>query len=207
MSNTEPAVFDLPRADPGVLSFLKSRRSNMAKAMTGPGPDSEALEAILALSARVPDHRKLAPWRYVVFQGRARETFGDHIADVFSRHNTAMPEERIQFERDRLLRAPTVVAVISSPVDCMRGTPEWEQVLSAGALCFQMLLAAQAMGFAAQWLTEWFAYDADIGAALGLSEREKVAGFIYIGHTDTPSTERARPEVAGLIQHWPDGMG
>lgn len=195
-------VFPLPSENAAVTDFLKNRRSNMSKVMRGPGPSPEQLKAILEIAARVPDHRKLGPWRFVVFEGEARENFGKYIASTFMAANPDMPLDRTVFEGARLMRAPTVVAVISSPVDCPRGTPEWEQVLSAGAVCFNLVVAAQAAGFAAQWLTEWFSYDARVNQELGLEPREKVAGYIYLGSTDTPSTERVRPNVEDRIQFW-----
>lgn len=202
MSIDTPRTFSLPAHNKAVTDFLQNRRSNMSKAMMAPGPTGQELQDLLNIAARVPDHRKLGPWRFVLFEGKARKTFGKHIASVFMADNPNMPLDRTLFEGGRLMRAPSVVAVISSPVDCPRGTPEWEQVLSAGAVCYNLLLAAQAAGYAAQWLTEWFAYDARINSKLGLSETEKVAGYIYLGATETPSTERARPDVPARISVW-----
>lgn len=202
MPTDTPAIFPLPTENKAVTAFLQNRRSNMSKAMTGPGPSLQTLEQLLEIAARVPDHRKLGPWRFITFHGKAREDFGKHIASAFMADNPNMPLDRSVFEGGRLMRAPCVVAIISSPVDCPRGTPEWEQVLSAGAVCYNLLLAAQAAGFAAQWLTEWFAYDARVNAQLGLDAREKVAGYLYLGSTQTPSTERARPDVSARISAW-----
>lgn len=199
---TEDDMMPLPANRPEVTQFLKTRRSNMAKMMDGTGPDEQALSQILEIAARVPDHRKLAPWRFIVFEGKARSDFGQVIASEFAAQNPNLPLDKTLFESARLMRAPTVVAVISSPKDCIRGTPEWEQVLSSGAVCFNMVLVAQSMGFAAQWLTEWFAYDAAVLKKLGLTAGEKVAGFIYLGQTTVPSRERARPKVADITQHW-----
>ena len=167
--------------------------------MTEPGPDAEALEAILTTAARVPDHRKLAPWRFIVIAGEARERLGRVLRQRFEADNPGLPEDRYRFEAERFLRAPTVVAVVSSPVDCPKGTPEWEQVLSAGAVCLNLLLAAQSRGFAAQWLTEWYAYDAEFLAELGLDEREKVAGFMYLGTAQEAPSERPRPVLADKV--------
>ena len=200
-----PSAFELPSSKPEVQAFLKTRRSNMSKAMTGPGPDAEQLRELLEIAARVPDHRKLGPWRFVILEGKAREDFGKIIASAFMADNPDMPLDRSVFEGARLMRAPTVVAVISSPVDCARGTPEWEQVLSSGAVCYNLLLAAQSAGFAAQWLTEWFAYDARVNEKLGLEPSEKVAGYIYIGTTETPSAPRARPDVSARTSLWYSG--
>ena len=185
-----------------VLSFLARRRSTLARAMKGPGPDKEHLDLILRVAARVPDHRKLAPWRFILFQGAARAEFGTYLAAKFHDDNPDLAEDRIQFEGERFLRAPTVVGVVSSPKDCPRGTPKWEQELSAGAVCQNMLLAARASGFAAQWLTEWYSFDSNIAETLGLSEGERMAGFIYLGTATEQPTERPRPELPALITPW-----
>ena len=185
-----------------VLTFLARRRSSLARAMTGPGPDKDQLDLILRLAARVPDHRKLAPWRFILFQGAARGNFGTYLAAKFHEDNPDLAEDRIQFEGERFLRAPVVVGVVSNPKDCPRGTPKWEQQLSAGAVCQNMLLATRASGFAAQWLTEWYAFDRGIAKTLGLAEHERMAGFIYIGTAKEQPAERTRPALPALITVW-----
>ena len=195
-------IFPLPQENETVFNFLKNRRSNLAKLMGGAGPSEAQLDDFLTIAARVPDHRKLAPWRFVVFKGQARADFGQHIASAFMKANPDMPADRAIFEGQRFLRAPVVVGIISSPRECLRGTPEWEQVLSSGAVCYNLCLAAQASGFGAQWLTEWYAYNEDVQKALGLKPREKVSGFIYIGTPEAPSKERQRPDVKSLTSLW-----
>lgn len=195
-----PDAFPLPTHRPELIKFLSARRSNLAKSMAGPGPDSETRDKILEIAARVPDHRKLAPWRFVVFEGEARSSFGQHIAAAFMAANPTAPADRAIFEGARLTRAPLVVAVISSPVDCPRGTPKWEQELSAGAACFNMCLAAQAHGFAAQWLTEWYAYDESVNQALNLEAGQRVAGYVYIGTAQANALPRTRPNLADVVQ-------
>lgn len=195
-------TFPLPERKDELIEFLKNRRSNLAKIMAEPGPSEDELQTLLTIAARVPDHRKLAPWRFLVFKDEARANFGKHIASAFMRDNPEAPLDRSVFEGQRFLRAPIVVGVISSPVDCPRGTPRWEQELSAGAVCFNLCLAAQAHGFGAQWLTEWYAYDARVNTALGLSESEKIAGYIYIGTPEAPSSKRARPKIDEKVTFW-----
>lgn len=192
--------FPHPSHNPAVLDFLKSRRSNLAKAMDGPGPDAAQLETILQIATRVPDHRKLAPWKLVVFQGDARDRFGAHLAAAYQSDNPDHPEDRVTFEAERFLRAPLVIAVISTPKDCVRGTPVWEQQLSAGAVCMNLCLAAQATGFGAQWLTEWYAYDPRIHAVLGIEAADQVAGFIYIGTPTQNAQPRVRPQLTDIVQ-------
>ena len=170
--------------------------------MTGPGPDETTRDKILEIAARVPDHRKLTPWRFIVFEGSARSTFGQHISTAFMSSHPNAPADRAIFEGARLTRAPLVVAVVSAPSECPRGTPKWEQELSAGAVCFNMCLAAQAHGFAAQWLTEWYAFDGSVNAALGLKEAERVAGYIYIGTATAQASPRTRPNLKNVTRYY-----
>jgi len=199
---TDPAPFPLPSENEAVKTFLKNRRSNSAKAMTGPGPNPDELNEMLKIAARVPDHRKLAPWRFILFQGDARAKFGKTLGRVFKQDNPDMPDDRVQFEADRFLRAPLVVGIVSSPKDCTRGTPEWEQRLSSGIVCYNLCLAAQTMGFGANWLTEWYAYHGDVLSELGLTAGEKISGFVYIGQAASQSLPRPRPEIAKLIKNY-----
>lgn len=199
---TDMPSFPLPTHRPELVDYLATRRSNLAKVMSEPGPDADTRDILLEIAARVPDHRKLAPWRFVTFEGDARASFGQHIASAFSAANPTAPADRAVFEGARLNRAPLIVAVISSPVECARGTPKWEQELSAGAVCLNLCMAAQAHGFGAQWLTEWYAYDASVNAALGLTDAERVAGYIYIGQAEGASKPRARPDMSEKVSAW-----
>lgn len=194
--------FPLPQDNPAVRDFLKSRRSNLAKNMSAPGPNSEQLQEMLEIAARVPDHRKLAPWRFIIFEGKAREKIGAYIGIIFKRKNPDMPIDRVIFESERFLRAPLVIGVVSSPVDCPRGTPKWEQHLSSAIVCYNLCLAAQSSGFGAQWLTEWYAYDSEVKSEIGLGESEKIAGFIYLGEAAAPSLPRSRPVLADKISSY-----
>ncbi|PHR93797.1 MAG: nitroreductase [Robiginitomaculum sp.] len=196
------APLEASAASQEVLSFLANRRSTLVKLMQAPGPDAQQLDMILRVAARVPDHRKLTPWRFLLFQDQARADFGVHLAEKFSEDCPNADTERVQFERDRFLRAPLVIGIVSSPKACPRGTPKWEQELSAGAVCMNMLLGARASGFAAQWLTEWYAFDPRIETVLGLGESERMAGFLYIGSCDAPLSERPRPDLSDLVAPW-----
>lgn len=183
------------------LDLLLRRRSASAKAMTEPGPSAEDLQLILKAGVRVPDHGKLAPWRFLVFDGEARAEFGAVLERVLMEREPDAGDVRREIERKRFMRAPLVVAVISSP-NAAKPIPEWEQRLSAGAVCQNMVIAATALGYGAQWVTEWCAYDEAAVAALGLSGEERVAGFLYLGTSGEPLRERERPEVASLVRHW-----
>lgn len=189
-------VLNVPRPSHDMLNRMARRRSTRAIDMSGPGPSPEQLEALLKLAARVPDHGKLFPWRFMVFEGEARSRFGEKL-EAFARADIPDgSEERFALERSRFERAPLVIAVISH-VTVPHKIPEWEQIMSAGAVCQNLLLAADAMGFGAQWLTEWYAFDARVRAVLGLADNERVAGFIYVGTQAVAAVERPRkpPQV------------
>lgn len=188
----------LNRPAPQCLDLLLSRRSGSAKAMTGPGPSAEQLREILACGARVPDHGKLAPWRFIVFDGDGRARMGALLADAVQRTEPDASPERLAIEHNRFLRAPVVIGVVSRVREGIP-IPEWEQVLSAGACCMTMVIAAHAMGFVANWITEWCAFHPLVREGLGLKSGERVAGFIYIGHPAAPLEERVRPDLDSLI--------
>lgn len=183
-----------------LIDFLLSRRSVLADAMSGPGPSDEELRRIMVAGMRVPDHGRLTPWRFVVIRGEARDKLGEVIGQAFERENPDADEKRVDRERQRFARAPVVVAVISQ-VHKEHKIPEWEQILSSGAACQTMLIAALSMGFAAQWLTEWYAYDPLVGEALGVTGHDRVAGFLYVGHAESPR-ERARPDYDDVVSEW-----
>ena len=187
--------------DRGTIDFLLSRRSVLARMMTGPGPGDEDLRRIMEAGMRVPDHGRLAPWRFVVIRGAAREALGEVLAARFRENNPGAIDEQVEIERERLARAPVVIAVVSR-VAKEHKIPEWEQVLSAGAACQTMLIAALSMGHAAQWITEWCAYDPVVKEALGLGGDDRIAGFLYLGSDPGESTERARPSYDDIVSEW-----
>src|ERR671936_165944 len=154
------------------LSLLKTRRSVKPIDLSGPGPSGTELETLLTIAARVPDHGKLVPWRFVVFEGEARLAAGEAIVAAFCAKYPQAKPEHIEAERHRLARAPLVIAVVSRAAPHVK-IPEWEQVLSAGAAAMSLVLAAHAHGFAANWITEWYAYDRRVLEALGLRAHEK----------------------------------
>jgi nitroreductase len=188
------------------LDLLLARRSVKPQTMTGPGPTPLQLDMILTAAARVPDHKKLAPWRFVVFEGEARAKFGDVIAqaliadDAKTGRGPASPV-RLDTERKRFSHAPTVVGVISRVIEAP-GAPEWEQVLSCGAACFNMCVAANALGFGTCWLTEWYSYNADVAKALGCASNERIAGFVHIGTATERPADRDRPALTTIVTRW-----
>ncbi len=182
---------------PGAIDLLLSRRSGSAKAMAAPGPDAQALRTILTAAARVPDHGKLFPWRFILFEGEARARMGALLADSL-RATEPATDDRLALERARFLRAPVVVGVVSRVREGIP-IPVWEQELSAGAVCQTMLIAATALGYVANWLTEWCAYNALVGEGLGLQPGERIAGFVYIGTAAAPLEERVRPDLDKIV--------
>jgi nitroreductase len=183
---------------PAFLDLLKTRRSVAPRFMTGCGPAPEQLHELLTIGARVPDHGRLVPWRFIVFEGEARQRADAIIADVFRTDNPDADVERQATESNRLSRAPLVVAVVSTAAPHVK-IPEWEQVLSAGAVCMNVSIAAKAMGFSACWLTEWYAYDRRVLDALGIGPNERVAGFIHVGQSDMVPNERDRPDLGMVV--------
>lgn len=188
------------RKDTAVFSYLQNRRSAKIDQLADPGPDAQQLQDILEAAIRVPDHGRLCPWYFVIFDGAARQEFGDILARIHAERQPEATAEQVERERSRLLRAPVVVAVVSR---IRRGKPPlWEQILSAGALCMNLSLAAHAQGFGVTWVTEWLAYDEDVRAAMGLDARDHVAGFLYIGTCKSQPEERERPPLPAITTHW-----
>lgn len=184
-----------------LLDHFLTRRSVVANKLIEPGPSDEDLNLILQIGARVPDHKKLEPWRFVVFRGEARRKFGDVLCDALQAEEGELGEKRLDLERNRFMRAPIVIAVITS-FNYDRGVPEWEQILSSGAVCQNLLHGASALGFSAQWITEWYSYNTYVQEALGIEEDERIAGFVYIGSTSEPPTERNRPDLNEIVTEW-----
>ena len=184
---------------PDAMDLLLSRRSGSAKAMKEPGPSKEQLAAILKAGARAPDHGKLFPWRFIVFEGHARERFGQMLGEILEAEGER--ERQIDEEKKRFLRAPIVVGVISGARELIK-IPVWEQELSAGAVCQNLLIAAHASGFVANWLTEWYAYHPKVKERLGLKPGERVAGFVYIGTSAVELEERPRPDMEKIVSYF-----
>ena len=184
-----------------VRSFLAKRRSVVANNLGEPGPTELELKEILQIGARVPDHKKLVPWRFILFQGEARARFGKILAETTRLHEPEASSVRLETEGNRFLRAPVIIAVISS-FNNTKAVPEWEQTLSAGAVCQNLLIAAGGFGYSAQWLTEWYTYDPAIIEALGLADHERIAGFVYIGTAKEPPKERDRPDLEAITEVW-----
>lgn len=185
------------RVSPETLALLSQRRSSKILHFGAVGPNAAELEALLSIAARVPDHGKLGPWRFAIIEGAARARLSGDLAEIIA-GDPGIDADRLAIERKRFLNAPVCVMVVSAPAAHPK-IPEWEQVLSAGAVCFNLLVAAHAMGFAGVWLTEWPAYDDRARSALGLKPGERVAGFVHLGQAAQNPTERVRADVRTRI--------
>lgn len=177
------------------LTLLAHRRSTKIIHFAAPSPSGAEIDALIALAARVPDHGKLGPWRFVVIEGEARARAGEALAGVCA------DEPSADIARNTFARAPVCVMVVSTAAPHTK-IPEWEQILSAGAVCFALLIAAHAMGYGGCWLTGWPAYDTRARAALGLTEGERIAGFIYLGNATETPTERVRADVSARVSRF-----
>ena len=186
------------------LELLTTRRSFKAVELSGPGPSAAEIDTLLTVAARVPDHGKLAPWRFIVFEGEARRAAGDAIAAAFQAKYPDAKPEHVEAERNRLMRAPLVVAVVSRAGPHVK-IPEWEQVLSSGAAAMNLVLAAHALNFGANWITEWYAYDRAVLDALGLEPHERIAGFVHIGTPPGPPEDRPRPALSEIVTRFAPG--
>jgi nitroreductase len=184
-------------AAPDVLRFLARRRSASALTLRAPGPGPEELKTLLALAARAPDHGKLAPWRFVVLEGAGKAAFIAGLEAIAAAREDA-PKALAKLGKIKV--PPLTVAVVShyAPGEI----PEWEQRLSAGAVCTMLIIAAQALGYGANWITDWYAYDEAANTLLGLRGGEKVAGFVHIGAPAEAPQERIRPDLAALVTRW-----
>lgn len=184
------------------LELLNSRRSVPALQLDEPGPDAKQLQQLLTAAMRVPDHGKLTPWRFLLLQGDARRELGRRLSAMHLEKDPGLPERKHMKDNERYEHAPVVVTVIARLQPDHPKIPEQEQLLSGGCVAFNLLLGAHAMGFAAQWLTGWAAYDRDAAKLLGLTDNERVIGFVHIGTPALEMPERDRPDLADKAVQW-----
>ena len=182
------------------IALLQSRRSGKARDMIAPGPDADQLDAIMRAAVRVSDHGKLAPWRFVVVASDKRARFSDLLVDAYRHDNPAAGRLEIEAARQFAHQAPTLIVALSSPRTDSK-IPRWEQELSAGAACMNLLTAAHALGFVANWLTGWAAYSDVVRDAFGSAD-DRIAGFIFIGTPVRALDERPRPDLHQVVTHW-----
>lgn len=182
------------------ISLLLSRRSGKPRDMIAPGPDAAQLETILTAASRVPDHGKLAPWRFVTVAADQRDALADLLVSAYQ----AEKPEAGKLELDAMVQfahqAPSLVVVLSSPVAGSK-IPLWEQELSTGAACMQLLNAAHALGFVGGWLTGWPTYSDHVRNAFGTGD-ERIAGFVFLGSPSKALEERPRPNLSDVVRAW-----
>lgn len=183
------------------LSLLQQRHSVPSRQLGEPGPDEATLTALLEAAIRVPDHGKLEPFRLILLYGQAKLDFGQRLAELSLRVNPHMADAKREKDRTRYDYAPLVVAVIAR-IDASSSVPVIEQQLSAGSVAYNLLLGAGALGFGAQWLTGWAAYNREAAAILGLADNEQVIGFVHIGTPQIDVPDRERPVLADLVSTW-----
>ncbi|PHR59260.1 MAG: nitroreductase [Robiginitomaculum sp.] len=184
-----------------VLEFLNVRRSVPLALLGSPGPDAEQLDTILRLAARVPDHRRVVPWRFIVFEGDARTQAAEAIKKRYCELNPDASLEELDIQSRKFTCSPSVIALVSSPDEAHK-TSVWEQQLTVGAVGQNLLLAANAAGFSATWLTYWYAFDPIICQTFGLSAAERIAGFFHLGTACEDPLERPRPDMGAIVSRW-----
>ncbi|TAN00980.1 MAG: nitroreductase [Rhodanobacteraceae bacterium] len=188
--------------DDNALRFLRSRRSVPAAQLQMPGPTPEELREIVATAIRVPDHGKLTPWRLVAVTGDAGARYGEALAALHVRVDPGVPAAKVAKDRDRFAHSPVVLAVVARIDEHHPKIPAQEQLLSAGCVAFSLLLAAQAAGFAAQWLTGWSCYDRNAATLLGLADNERAIAYVHIGSRGEEPPERNRPDIDQVLSAW-----
>lgn len=183
------------------MKLLLTRRSSDVKTLTKPAPEGDDLEQILTAATRVPDHGKLAPWKLLLLHKQGQKKLGDVCAKLFKKQYPDASEKELEHERARFTRAPLVIAVLSTPKESKKA-PVWEQEMSAGAVCMNILHASHALGYGAKWLSEWPAFRSEVVEQLGGSKTDKIAGFIYIGTPTEKPEERERPKLSDVVEEY-----
>lgn len=188
-------------ANPALRDYLLTRRSVGQAFLAEPAPQGEELQTLLTIATRVPDHGKLAPWRLVLFTGDARAAAGEKLAEIARRKRPELDEAGLDIERRQFLPAPLVIGVISTAKPHVK-IPEFEQLLSAGNVAFNLIHGAYALGYAATWITRWYSFDAEAAAVLGAKEGERFVGFVHIGTPTTVIEDRPRPDLTEIVTYW-----
>jgi nitroreductase len=187
-----------------VLDYLNSRRSLSVKYMGDKGPNAHEVTDILKAAARVPDHGKLMPWHFIVLQGDKRALMGGILRSAYAAEHPEATPAKLDLEAQLFMRAPLVILVVSRMRKAKH--PLWEQFLSSGAVCQNLLLAANALGYGANWLTEWYSYNAYFRKEIGLDERDNIAGVMYIGEAKKQPDPRPRPDMDEIVTYWDEGV-
>lgn len=180
-----------------VIDYLLTRNSAPIPELKEPAPTDSQIETMLTAASRVPDHGRLAPWRFILYRGDARVKVGEKLVELAEKREGPLTEGRRQQELTRFSRAPLVIGVIFSPKENAK-IPQWEMLLSGGAAAMNLIHAANALGFGANWITNWYSDTEEGRALLGLAPHERVVGFVHIGTYGGQPVERPRPEVSSL---------
>ena len=190
-------------ANTSLRDYLLSRRSVGIGFLAEPGPNPDELNQLLLIGTRVPDHGKITPWRLIVIEGDARAKAGERLAQIVRNRNPGIDEASLDVERMRFLPAPLTIGVVSAPQDHPK-VPEFEQLLSAGNVAFNLLHGAHALGYAASWVTRWYAFDEEAAAMLGARKGERFVGFVHVGTPTTSIEDRPRPALDAVVTRWSD---
>jgi nitroreductase len=184
-----------------IVDFLSSRISPPIHELKEPAPGDAEIEQMIRIATRVPDHGRLEPWRFILYRGDVRQKIGELLADLADRREGPLSEGRRQQEMARFSRAPLVIGVISSPKEHPK-IPQWEMFLSAGAAAMNLVLAANAFGYGANWITNWYSDTEEGRRILGLAPHERVVGFVHIGTFSGSVPERPRPDIAAIVSDY-----
>lgn len=182
------------------FDYLSNRRSVTKNFLGAPGPSGSEIEQMLTIASRIPDHGKLSPWRFIIYPSATGSKIGDFLAKRALERNPDVGPEVLEYERKRFTQAPLAIGIVSCPVE--HNVPKWEQQLTSGVACYNLLQAAYSLGYAGQWLTDWFTFDAVATRYLGVKDEEQMAGFVFIGTPNTQLPDRPRPDVATLTTTW-----
>lgn len=180
-----------------IIDFMLSRTSPPIQELKDPAPSDAEIETMIRVATRVPDHGRLEPWRFIIYRGAAREEVGNRLVELAEKREGPLPDGRRNQERTRFSRAPLVIGVVSSPKEHPK-IPEWEMFLSAGAAAMSLVLAANALGYATNWITNWYSATEEGRRILGLAPQERVVGFVHIGTFEGSVAERPRPDVSKM---------
>jgi nitroreductase len=184
-----------------IVDFLSSRISPPIHELKEPAPGDAEIEQMIRIATRVPDHGRLTPWRFILYRGDVRRQIGERLADLAEKREGPLSEGRRQQEMARFSRAPLVIGVISSPKEHPK-IPQWEMFLSGGAAAMNLVLAANAFGYGANWITNWYSDTEEGRRILGLAQHERVVGFVHIGTFDGSVPERPRPDIAAIVSDY-----
>ncbi|MGQ2902364.1 MAG: nitroreductase family protein [Neoaquamicrobium sediminum] len=184
-----------------VIDFMLARKSAPIPELNEPAPSDEEIRTMLTIASRVPDHGRLAPWRFILYRGAARDRIGEMLAARAEEREGPLTDGRRQQELARFSRAPLVIGVVSVPRENPK-IPQWEMFLSGGAAAMNLVIAANALGYGTNWITNWYSDDEEGRRILGLAPQERVVGFVHIGTFSGEAPERPRPDVDTLYSEW-----